>query len=110
MATYAVVETGSKQYRVSPGETFDVELLPAEPGDRVELERVLLVDNEGQVCVGRPTVPGAKVVTSVVEHGRGKKIIVFKYKSKVRYRRTLGHRQEFTRLKVEEIIPGQAVA
>jgi large subunit ribosomal protein L21 len=100
---YAVIETGGKQYRVRPGQTLEVELLPAEPGATVTLERVLLVSNDGKTLVGQPTVAGAAVVGTVTREGRGKKIIVFKYKSKKRYRRTQGHRQDYTYLTITDI-------
>ncbi len=100
---YAVIETGGKQYRVSPGQTVEVELLPAEPGSSVALERVLLVSNDGDTVVGTPTVPGGKVVATVAGEGRGKKIVVFKYNAKKRYRRTQGHRQDYTYLLVTDI-------
>jgi large subunit ribosomal protein L21 len=101
---YAVIETGGKQYRVSPGQTLEVELLPAEPGSKVTLERVLLVTNDdGKTLVGAPLVPGGAVVGMVAREGRGKKIIVFKYKSKKRYRRTRGHRQDYTYLLITDI-------
>ncbi len=100
---YAVIETGGKQYRVSPGQTVEVELLPAEPGATVTLERVLLVSSDDDTTVGQPTVPGGAVVATVIGEGRGKKVIVFKYKSKKRYRRTTGHRQDYTYLTVTDI-------
>jgi large subunit ribosomal protein L21 len=100
---YAVIETGGKQLRVSPGQTVEVELLPAEPGATVALDRVLLVAADGKTLVGQPTVAGAKVVATVAREGRGKKIVVFKYKSKKRYRRTQGHRQDYTYLLVTDI-------
>lgn len=100
---YAVIETGGKQYRVRPGQTVEVELLPAEPGATVTLERVLLVSNDGNTLVGQPTVAGAKVVGTIAREGRGKKIIVFKYKSKKRYRRTRGHRQDYSYLTITDI-------
>ena len=100
---YAVIETGGKQYRVSPGQTVEVELLPAEPGATVTLDRVLLVSSENDTTVGQPTVPGGAVVATVIGEGRGKKVIVFKYKSKKRYRRTTGHRQDYTYLTVTDI-------
>ncbi|MBI2873000.1 MAG: 50S ribosomal protein L21 [Chloroflexi bacterium] len=102
--TYAVVETGGKQYRVSPGATVDVERLPAQPGDLVEVGRVLMVGGDGGVAVGTPVLEGAKVVAEVQSHGRGKKIIVFKFKNKTRYRRKQGHRQAYTRLLIKEIV------
>ena len=100
---YAVIETGGKQYRVSPGQTVEVELLPAEPGATVTLDRVLLVSAEDNTTVGQPVVPGGAVVATVIGEGRGKKVIVFKYKSKKRYRRTTGHRQDYTYLTVTDI-------
>lgn len=100
---YAVIETGGKQYRVSPGQTVEVELLPAEPGSEVALESVLLVSTDDKTLVGSPIVAGARVITTVVREGRGDKIIVFKYKSKKRYRRTQGHRQDYVYLLVTDI-------
>ncbi len=100
---YAVIETGGKQYRVRPGQTLEVELLPAEPGATVTLERVLLVSSDGNTLVGQPVVSGAAVVGTVTREGRGKKIIVFKYKSKKRYRRTQGHRQDYSYLTITDI-------
>lgn len=100
---YAVIETGGKQYRVSPGQTVEVELLPSEPGATVTLERVLMVSTDGKTIVGQPVVPGGAVVATVVGEGRGKKVIIFKYKSKKRYRRTTGHRQDYTYLTVTDI-------
>jgi large subunit ribosomal protein L21 len=100
---YAVIETGGKQYRVSPGQTVEVELLPAEPGSSVALERVLLVSSDDSTVVGTPTVPGGRVMATVARLGRGKKIIVFKYNAKKRYRRTKGHRQDYTYLIVTDI-------
>lgn len=102
---YAVVETGSKQYRVSVGQTIDVELLPVEAGSDVELDRVLLVGGEGaELQIGAPTVAGAKVVATVAEHHRGEKLVIFKMKPKKRYRRKKGHRQELTRLTIKDIV------
>jgi large subunit ribosomal protein L21 len=100
---YAVIETGGKQYRVSPGQTLEVELLPAEPGATVNLERVLMISADGRTLVGQPTVAGGNVVATVAREGRGKKIIVFKYKSKKRYRRKTGHRQNYTYLTITDI-------
>lgn len=102
--TFAVVEIGGKQYKVSPGMSVTVDRLPVAVGQSVELDRVLLVSQGEQVAVGTPTVPGAKVVATVMGHGRARKIIVFKYKPKVRYRRKLGHRQHYTRLSIKEIV------
>jgi large subunit ribosomal protein L21 len=102
---YAVVESGSKQYRVQVGQKIDVELLAVEAGSEVELDRVLLVGGDGaDVQVGTPTVAGAKVVATVAEHHRGEKLVIFKMKAKKRYRRKTGHRQELTRLEIKDII------
>jgi len=102
---YAVVETGGKQYKVQVGQTVEVELLPAEVGQKVELDRVLMI-GDGTTVVGNPLIPGAKVVATVLDETRGRKILVFKYKPKVRYRRLLGHRQDLLRLRIDEIVPG----
>lgn len=102
---YAVVETGSKQYRVQVGQTLDIELLTAEAGSDVELDRVLVVGGEGaDLRIGTPTVPGARVVATVTEHHKGDKVIIFKMKAKKRYRRKTGHRQPLTRVQIKEII------
>jgi len=101
---YAVVETGGKQYKVSAGETIEVEKLPLEVGQKVELDRVLLVSDKNKVRVGNPTVEGAKVMATVAGQGKGKKIIVFKYRPRNRYRRRSGHRQTYTCLRVDKII------
>jgi len=101
---YAIVQTGGKQYKVSSGETIDVAYLPAAEGSAIELDQVLLVADGERVRVGTPTVEGAKVIAEVLGDGKGKKIIVFKYKPKVRYRRMKGHRQLYTRLAIKEIV------
>ena len=100
---YAVIETGGKQYRVSPGQTVEVELLSETPGEQVTLERVLMISADGQTFVGQPVVAGAQVVGTITREGRGKKIIVFKYKSKKRYRVKTGHRQDYTYLTITDI-------
>jgi large subunit ribosomal protein L21 len=99
-----VVETGGKQYQVAVGQSIEVEKLDAQEGDEVALERVLLVSDEGRTTVGGPVVEGARVLATVAAQGRGKKITVFKFKPKKRYRRKLGHRQALTRLTIKEII------
>lgn len=101
---YAIVRSGGKQYRAEPGRFLTVERLEAEPGSEVELTDVLLVADGDTVTIGTPTVSGAKVVAEVVEQGRQPKVIVFKYKPKVRYRKKTGHRQPFTRLRVRDIV------
>jgi large subunit ribosomal protein L21 len=105
-AMYAIVETGGKQYRVKPGDTVAVERLSGEPGETLDLDRVLLIAGNGdaQTRVGSPGVAGAVVRAEVVEQIRGEKIIVFRYKSKVRYRRKTGHRQSLTRLRITDIL------
>lgn len=105
---YAVVETGGKQYKVAEGQVLEVEKLPVEAGETLELDRVLMVSKDDQIEVGTPTVPGAKVVAKVLGEEKGDKVIVFKYKAKARYRRKTGHRQIHTRLAIERIVTGQA--
>jgi len=100
---YAIVEDGGKQYRAIPGATIDVDHFPAEIGDDVDLERVLLVADEGHVTVGTPYVEGARVQAKVLSQVKGDKIVVFKYKPKQRYRVKSGHRQKYTRLMIETI-------
>jgi large subunit ribosomal protein L21 len=100
---YAVLETGSKQYRVSAGDRVEVERLETEVGQAVTFDRVLLVNNDGKVSVGSPTVANAAVVADVVEHIRGEKKIAFKMKRRKGYHKTIGHRQELTVLKIKEI-------
>ena len=101
--TYAIIQSGGKQYRVHPGDTVRVESLPFEDGETVDVEDVLLVSKDGDVTVGTPKVPGAKVTAEVVGNGKHKKVVVFKYKSKTRYRRKNGHRQNYTDLKITGI-------
>jgi len=104
MHTIAVIQTGGKQYLVSEGQELRVEKLALEVGASVEFDALLVSDAEGKnTAVGMPTVGGVKVKASVLEQGRGKKVPVVKYKSKVRYRRNVGHRQPFTKLKIEHI-------
>ena len=103
MPDYAIVKTGGKQFRVQTGDTIRVESLPGDPGDVLELNDVLMVSRDGDVTFGTPTVSGAKVSAEVVGKGRGKKIIIFKYKAKTRYRRKNGHRQNYTELKITDI-------
>ena len=107
---YAIVVSGGQQHRVSVGETVRVNRLPHELGTAVDLDEVLLLSRKGEVKLGTPLVPGAKVVAKVVDHGRDDKITVFKYKSKVRYRRKTGHRQHYTDLAIEKINAGRSRA
>jgi large subunit ribosomal protein L21 len=103
---YAVIRTGGKQYTVREGQQLDVETLQGGAGDQIEFTDVLLVGDGDQVTVGAPTVSGARVVAEVLSQGRAKKVTIFKYKSKTRYRRKLGHRQPYTRLAVRQIMAG----
>jgi len=99
---YAVIESGGKQYRVSPGDVVKLEKIDVPVGEEVVFEQVLLVKND-QTIVGNPLVAGAKVLGEVVEQGKGKKIIVFKYKRRKGYRKKRGHRQLYTAVKIKEI-------
>jgi large subunit ribosomal protein L21 len=101
---YAVIKTGGKQYRVSPGDTIEVEKLPHEVGESVELDQVLLIVNGSGARIGRPVVEGARVKATVTRQAKGRKVIIFKYRSSKRYRRKKGHRQNYTRLRVDEIV------
>lgn len=103
MNTYAIVQTGTKQYRVQAGDNIRVESLPVYTGEIVSIDDVLMVSRDGDVKVGTPVVDGARVRAQVTSRGRGRKITVFKYKSKVRYRRTKGHRQHYTDLRIIDI-------
>jgi large subunit ribosomal protein L21 len=105
---YAIIEAGGKQYRVSPGNSIEVEKLSAEIGQTLEMGRVLLLANDGDVVVGTPTVEGAAVRATVVEQGRGRKVTVFKFRGGNRYQRKLGHRQGYTRLLIQDILTDRA--
>ncbi|HEY5648136.1 MAG TPA: 50S ribosomal protein L21 [Nitrospiria bacterium] len=100
---YAVVETGGKQYRVSQGDILEVESLPGKVGEAVDLSRVLMVQGEKDLKVGSPYIDGSVVKAEVVAQARGPKVIIFKKKRRKAYRRTKGHRQSLTRLKIVEI-------
>ena len=100
---YAVIRTGGKQYKVKVGDLIDVEKLGGDDGASLELEPLLVVDDDGNVTSAAADLAKAKVTASVVDQRRGRKIRVFTYKNKTRQRRTLGHRQSLTRLKVETI-------
>ena len=103
---YAIIKTGGKQYRVKQGDVLDVEKLPLDVGSIAEFDEVLAVSENGQVNFGSPTLSGAKVTAEVQSHYKDRKVIVFKYKSKTRYRRKLGHRQNYTRLLIQGIQSG----
>ena len=99
---YAIIATGGKQYKVSEGDVIKVEKLDAKVGESFTFEQVLIVNN-GEVKVGDPTVAGASVEASVVSEGRGKKVIVYRYKRKSGYHKKNGHRQSYTEVKIEKI-------
>jgi len=101
--TYAVVRSGGRQVRVTPGDALWVDRLPGGIGEQIELADVLLVGGEGATRVGAPTVAGARVIATITGQGRGEKITVFKYKRRKRYRRKQGHRQDYTQIRVERI-------
>ena len=100
---YAVIETGSKQYRVSAGDTLKIERLAVESGTEVTFDRVLMINNDGKITVGAPTVANATILADVIEHTRGEKKIAFKMKRRKGYHKTIGHRQELTVVKIKEI-------
>ena len=100
---YAVLETGSKQYRVAAGDTLEIDRLAVEAGTPFTFDRVLMVNNAGKVSVGTPTVAGASVVADVVQHIRGEKKLTFKMKRRKGYHKTIGHRQELTVVKITAI-------
>ena len=100
---HAIIETGGKQYKVAEGDTLFIEKLPVEAGEAVTLDKVLAVIDGDNLTVGTPVVEGAKVDASVVKNGKGKKIIVFKYKPKKGYRRKQGHRQPYTKVTIGKI-------
>ncbi len=109
---YAIIETGGKQYRVQPGDTIDVEKLDGEPGSTLDVGRVLMVGGDGaETRIGNPALDDAVVKAEVVDQHRGEKIIVFRFKAKVRYRRKTGHRQSLTRLRITDIqLGGQSAS
>jgi len=100
---YAIIRSGGKQYRVEVGSTIDVDRLPQEVGESIEISDVLLVANGDDTRIGQPRVDSASVTATVVEQFRGKKIIVYKYRQRTNYRRKQGHRQYYTRLRIEDI-------
>lgn len=102
---YAIIRAGGRQYRAEVGAEIDVERLPYEVGDTFEIDEVLLLADGDKATIGTPLVEGAKVKLTVVDQYRDRKILVWKYRPKTRYRKLKGHRQYYTRLRVEEIIP-----
>ena len=101
---YAVIETGGKQYRVAPGDVIEVETLAGDVGAEIELGRVLAVMNNWNELLTGSALANARVTGTIAGHGRGNKVIVFKFKRKKQYKRTIGHRQNFTQVKVGEIL------
>lgn len=101
---YAVIQTGGKQYRVAPGETIQIERLPWDVGAELELNSVLAVFQDSDHVITGEHLANAKVRATIVEHGRGDKVRVFKFKRKKQYKRTIGHRQNYTAVKVTEIV------
>jgi large subunit ribosomal protein L21 len=108
VTSYAVIQTGGKQYQVKSGDVLDVEKLEAEVGTRIELTDVRLVAEDSGVSVGTPTVDGALVTAEIEDQFRGPKIIIFKYKNKTHYRKKNGHRQSYTRIRIQDILTGGA--
>jgi len=102
--SYAIVATGGKQFRVRTSQVINVELLPVEKGQDIELSPVLMIADGEELIIGTPAIEGAKVIATCIEQGKSRKIIVFRYKSKVRERRKTGHRQPYTRLLIKEIV------
>lgn len=100
---YAIIVAGGKQYKVAEGDTIYIEKMEVSDGDAVKFDNVLVVEKDGNVTVGAPTVEGACVSGKVVKNGKSKKIMVFKYKSKKNYRRRQGHRQPYTKVTIEKI-------
>lgn len=101
---YAIIETGGKQYRVAPGQVVRVEKLDVEVGGTVDFDKVLFINNDGVVSVGKPTISGASVRGAVLAQDKAKKIYVFKYKAKKRIRTKTGHRQPFTSVRIDSIV------
>ena len=101
---YAVIETGGKQYRVAPGQTIEVDTLAGDVGSDVEFDRVLAISNDSNELVLGDALKTARVRAKISEHGRGDKVLVFKFKRKKQYKRTIGHRQNYTKVQVQEIV------
>jgi large subunit ribosomal protein L21 len=100
---YAVIETGGKQYRVAPGDTIAVEKIAGEPGTAVEFKVLAVSTESGDLLAGKEA-SSAKVKATIAAHGRGEKVIVFKFKRKKQYKKTQGHRQDLTQVKIDEIV------
>ena len=103
MTDFAIIKTGGKQYRVAPGQKLKLEKISDQKDGQINFNEVLLLNKNGQLKIGQPKVEGASVGSRVLKNGRDRKIIVFKYKSKIRYRKTQGHRQHFTEVEITSI-------
>ena len=101
---YAVIETGGKQYKVSPGDIVEIERVPDEPGEPIEFEQVLFYSDDDDVRAGAPTLPEVRVIGSVLAQAKGRKLVVQTYKRRTGYRRKKGHRQKLTRVAIDRII------
>jgi len=111
MSCYAIIETGGKQMRVEAGRFYDIELLQAEPDEKVTIDKVLFVNNDGEISVGTPYVEGASIEGTVLQTLRSKKVLVYKMQPKKKTRKKRGHRQTYTRLNIESItLSGTAIA
>lgn len=104
--TYAIIETGGKQLRVEPGRYYDIERLSEDTEAKVQFDRVLLVNDDGNVSIGQPVVEGATVEATVMQHHRGRKVVVYKMQPKKKTRRKQGHRQELTRVMINKVSVG----
>jgi len=101
---YAVIQTGGKQYRVAPGDTLMVEKLEGNVGDSVEFDQVLILSKNGSLSMGKPVVSGAKVTAKIVEHTRGEKLVVYKFRRRKNYRLRNGHRQYLTAVEIADVV------
>jgi large subunit ribosomal protein L21 len=100
---YAIFRSGGKQHRVTVGDLIDVEKLDVPVGEKIIIDDVLMIYGDGETKIGNPTVEGASIIAEVLAHGKDKKVIVYKFRRRKNYRRKKGHRQPYTRLKIEEI-------
>ncbi len=100
---YAIIKTGGKQFKVSEGDIIKIEKLLADEKEKVSFDEVLMIGGDGEIKAGTPTIEGASVEGTILKNGKGKKIIVFKFKSKKNYRKKQGHRQPYTQVKIDKI-------